>query len=74
MMGSFVRDCMLPGLGMCAVVALVAVFVVWLGHVINSVARSADALERIADALENGENTEAEDAEGKDAKEEGGAK
>lgn len=74
MMGSFVRDCMLPGLGMFAVVALVAVFVVWLGHVINSVARSADALERIADALENGEDTEAEDAEGKDAKEEGGAK
>ena len=31
MMGSFVRDCMLPGLGMCAVVVLVAVFVVWLG-------------------------------------------
>ena len=54
--------------------ALVAVFVVWLGHVINSVARSADALERIADALENGEDTEAEDAEDKDAKEEGGAK
>ena len=74
MIESFVRDCMLPGLGMCAVVALVAVFVVWLGHVINSVARSADALERIADALENGEDTEAEDAEGKDAKEEGGAK
>lgn len=74
MIGSFVRDCMLPGLEMCAVVALVAVFVVWLGHVINSVARSADALERIADALENGEDTEAEDAEGKDAKEEGGAK
>ena len=65
---------MRPGLWMCAVVALVAVFVVWLGHVINSVARSADALERIADALENGEDTEAEDAEGKDAKEEGGAK
>jgi hypothetical protein len=29
---------------MCAVVVLVAVFVVWLGHVINSVARSADAM------------------------------
>ena len=74
MMGSFVRDCMLPGLGMFAVVALVAAFVMWLGYVINSIARSADALERIADALENGEDTEAEDAEGKDAKEEGGAK
>ena len=74
MMESFVRDCMLPGLGMCAVVALVVGFVAWLAYVINSIARSADALERIADALENGEDTEAEDAEGKDAKEEGGAK
>lgn len=74
MMGSFVRDCMLPGLGMFAVVALVAAFVMWLGYVINSIARSADSLERIADALENGEDTDADDAEGKDAKEEGGAK
>lgn len=74
MMGSYVRDCMLPGLGILAVVALVAAFVMWMGYVINSIARSADALERIADALENGEDTEAEDAEGKDAKEEGGAK
>lgn len=74
MMGSFVRDCLLPSLGLCAVVVLVAVFVAWLGHVINSVVRSADALERIADALENGEDAEVEDAEGKDAKEEGGAK
>ena len=48
MMGSFLRDCLLPGLGMCVVVG----FVVWLAHVINSIARSADALERIADALE----------------------
>ena len=72
-------DCMMPTLEMCAVVVLVAVFVAWLGHVINSVARSADALERIAYALENGEDAEAEDAEGedaegKDAKQEGGAK
>ena len=69
MMGAFVRDCLLPELGMCAVVVLVAVFVVWLGHVINSVARSADALERIADALEDDEDVEDEDTEKKgDAK------
>lgn len=74
MMWSFVRDFLLPVLGMSAGMALVIGFVAWLGYVINSVARSADALERIADALENGEDTEAEDAEGKDAKEEGGAK
>ena len=67
-------DYMLQWLGMCAVVVLVAVFVVWLGHVINSVARSADALERIADALENDEYDEYEDAEGEDTKKEGDAK
>ena len=69
MMGSFVRDCLLPGLGMGAVMMLVIGFVVWLAYVINSIARSADALERIADALENDE-----DAEGEDTKKEGGAK
>ena len=74
MMGLFVRNCLLPGLGVGAVTVLVIGFVAWLAYVINSIARSADALERIADALENGEDTEAEDAEGKDAKEEGGAK
>ena len=61
MMVSFVKDFLLPLLGLCAVVALVAMFVVWLGHVINSVARSADALERIADALEDDEDVEDED-------------
>ena len=69
MMGFFVRDCLLPGLGVSAVVVLVIGFVAWLAHVINSIARSADALERIADALENDE-----DAEGEDTKKEGGAK
>ena len=74
MMVSFVKDFLLPSLGLCAVIMLVVGFVAWLAYVINSVARSADALERIADALEDGEDTEAEDAEGKGAKEEGGAK
>ena len=69
MMGSFVRDCLLPGLGMCAVITLVVGFVAWLAHVFNSIARSADALERIADALEDDEDIEDEDTE-----KEGGAK
>lgn len=69
MMGLFVRDCLLPGLGVCAVVTLVFGFVAWLAHVINSIARSADALERIADALEDDEDVEDEDTEKK-----GGAK
>ena len=65
MMGLFVRNCLLPGLGMGAVMMLVIGFVVWLAYVINSVARSADALERIADALEDDENVEDEDTEKK---------
>ncbi len=69
MMASFVKDFLLPSLGLCAVITLVIGFVAWLAHVINSIARSADALERIADALENDE-----DAEGEDTKKEGGAK
>ena len=69
MMGSFVRDCLLPGLGMCAVIMLVFGFVAWLAYVINSIARSADALERIADALEDDE-----DVEDEDTKRKGGAK
>lgn len=69
MMGLFVRNCLLPALGMSAVIMLVIGFVAWLAYVINSIARSADALERIADALENDE-----DAEGEDTKKEGGVK
>lgn len=44
---------------------LVFIFVCWLGYCIHSVARAADALERIADALE--EDDEEED-EGNKAK------
>ena len=69
MMGLFVRDCLLPGLGFGAVTVLVICFVMWLAYVINSIARSADALERIADALEDDEDVEDEDTEKK-----GGAK
>ena len=41
--------------------AIIACVVAWLGYCISSIARAADALERIADALED-----------EDAEEEGG--
>ena len=69
MMASFVKDFLLPSLGLCAVLAVVVGCVAWLGYVINSIARSADALERIADALEDDKDVEDEDTE-----KEGGAK
>lgn len=47
MMGSFVRDCLLPGLGMCAGITLVVGFVAWLAHVINSIARSAAEAQKV---------------------------
>ena len=65
-MASFARDFLMPALGMCAVAVLVVVGLAWFGHVINSIARAADALERIADAIEDNED--------EDTKEEGGAK
>lgn len=50
-------------LGITVIVLLCAFVVGWLGYCISSIARAANALERIADALED-----------KDTAEEGGAK
>ena len=50
-------------LGMGIMVAIAFCAIGWLGYCISSIARAADALERIADALED-----------EDAEEEGGAK
>ena len=50
-------------LGCIAIIILGACVVAWLGYCISSIARTADALERIADALED-----------EDAEEEGGDK
>ena len=63
MMASFVKDFLLPSLGLSAVIAIVVGCAAWLGYVINSIARSADALERIADALEDGKDVEDDDIE-----------
>lgn len=49
--------------GSMAIIIFGACVVAWLGYCISSIARAADALERIADALED-----------EDAEEEGGEK
>jgi len=53
----------MASLGGMAIILVSACVVAWLGYCISSIARAADALERIADALED-----------EDAEEEGGAK
>lgn len=53
----------MASLGSMAFIIVGACVVGWLGYCITSVARAADALERIADALKD-----------EDAEEEGGAK
>ena len=66
----FLNDFLFPVLGwtLCGVVGTLIVF--WLVDVISSISRAADALERIADALEcDDEDEEAEE----DDEEKGGA-
>lgn len=53
----------MASLGCMAIIIFGACVVAWLGYCISSIARAADAPERIADALED-----------EDAEEEGGAK
>lgn len=53
----------MASLGCMAIIIFGACVVAWLGYCISSIARAADALERIADALED-----------EDAEEEGGEK
>ena len=50
-------------LGMGIMVAFAVCAIAWLGYCITSIARAADALERIADALEK-EGEEEDEAEG----------
>ena len=45
-------------LGFMAIVVLCAFVVAWLCYCISSIARAADALERIADALEDEDEDE----------------
>ena len=47
-------------LGMGIMVAFAICVIGWLGYCITSIARAADALERIADALEKDDDEESE--------------
>lgn len=51
-MSKSVTDFLLPGLGASSFVLVCGAMVCWVVYVFNSFARAADALERIADALE----------------------
>ena len=62
MITQFLKECLFPALGCCSVVFVVGLGACWLIHVIHSVSRAADALERIADALEC-DNEDEEDEE-----------
>lgn len=51
----FFKEYMMPGLAFCTIFVAIATTVSWLCYVLHSIARAADALERIADALEDDE-------------------
>ena len=53
----------MTALGIMAIILLCAFVVAWLGYCISSIVRAADALERIADALEDEDTEEEEGAE-----------
>ena len=70
-MMQFLKEFLFPAFGMFTVACVAGVCISWLFHVIHSISRAADALERIADVLE-GDDEDEEDEE--EDKEEGGAK
>lgn len=55
----------LPVLGGAFSCAFVVIIIGWLGYCIHSVARAANALERIADALEEDDEDDNEDDKAK---------
>ena len=63
MIMQFLKECLFPALGCCSVVFVVCLGVCWLVHVIHSVSRAADALERIADARECDDEDEEDEEE-----------
>ena len=56
----FIKEFLFPALGLTVCIVLLALFIFWIVDALNSVVRSADALERIADTLE-GDNEDEED-------------
>ena len=69
-MMQFIKECLFPSLVFTVCGVLIILFIFLIIDALNSVVRSADALERIADALE----CEDEDEDEEDNEEEGGAK
>ena len=71
----FLNEVLFPALGVATVVGVAAVGIVWLFHVIHSISRAADALERIAVVFECGavSETKQEEDEEEDNEEKGGA-
>ena len=53
MMMQFLKEFLFPAFCMFTVACVAGVCITWLFHVIHSISRAADALERIADALED---------------------
>ena len=70
MMMQFLKEFLFPAFGVATVLCVAGVGIAWLFHVIHSISRAADALERIADVLECDEDDEEEEEE--DNEEEGG--
>ncbi len=60
----FLKEFLFPAFVCCSVLFVVCLGVCWLVHVIHSVSRAADALERIADALESEEEDDEEEKGG----------
>ena len=71
-MMQFLKEFLFPAFGMFTVACVAGVCIAWLVHVIHSISRAADALERIADVLECDEDVEEDEEE--DNEEEGSAK
>ena len=66
MITQFLKEYLFPALGFCSVVFVVGLGVCWLIHVIHSVSRAADALERIADTLECDDEDEEDEEDDKE--------
>ena len=60
----FIKECLFPSLGMAVIVLLIVLALFWIIDALISVARAADALERIADVLEGEEEDDEEEKGG----------
>ena len=63
-MMQFIKECLFPSLVFTVCGALITLFIFLIIDALNSVVRSADALERIADTLEGEEEDDEEEKGG----------